>query len=404
VDKNTEFGYSRLPVKLLILKVSKKSRILVVEDEQIVGKDIQSRLEQVGYEVPEIASTSVEAIEIAGRIKPDLIIMDIVLKGSKDGISTAEEIKSLYDIPIIYLTAYEDEKTLEKAKVTEPFGYILKPFSERELHATIEMALYKHRMDSKLRMAYEELKKTQQALIQAEKLAALGRLSSGIAHELRNPLANISASAQIALRAYGRDLCLKKYLDIIMRNSHNADRIIRELLDFASPKEMDFNEGSINQVLQHILVLVKPRCEEQKVDIITYIPEDLPKLKMNQRKLEQALLNFISNSIEAMTGGGNLEISARHHDGSDEMTILIKDTGHGISAENKDKVFEPFFTTKDNGTGLGLSIAYQTIRSHSGAVTLESEPGKGTCVEIRLPIVPRTEAKSGSSEELMRTA
>lgn len=365
----------------------KKSRILVVEDERIVARDIQTCLQHLGYDVPEIASSSSEAVEIAGRIRPDLVIMDIVLKGVKDGISTATEIKARYGIPMIYLTAYEDEKTLERAKLTEPFGYILKPFAERDLRATIEMALYKHEMESRLRRAYEELKKTQQILIQSEKLAALGRFSSGVAHEIRNPLANISASAQICIRKYAGDDNLKRYLEIILRNANNANQIIKELLDFASPKNMDFGVGDLNKIFNRILALIKPRCEDQKVTVVIQIPENFPKMKMNYKKLEEAFLNFISNSIEAMEQGGLLEISARHHRGANEILITIRDTGHGISSDIKDKVFEPFFTTKDYGTGLGLSIAYQTIRSHLGRVSIESEPGKGTSVEIRLPVV-----------------
>lgn len=124
---------------------------MVVEDEGIIAQDIKNCLENLGYEVPDVVFTGHDAINRAGALRPDLILMDIVLKGDIDGIETASEIRKLYNIPIVYLTAYEDDKTLKRAKITEPLGYILKPFEERYLRSSIEMALYKHKMENKLK-------------------------------------------------------------------------------------------------------------------------------------------------------------------------------------------------------------------------------------------------------------
>lgn len=132
-----------------------KANILVVEDETIVAKYIQKWLRSLGYSVPAVVSSGEEAIEKTEEIHPDLVLMDIVLKGNMDGIETARRIRARLNIPIIFLTAYADENTLERAKVTEPFGYIIKPFEERELHSTIEMALYKHRMERQLKESRE---------------------------------------------------------------------------------------------------------------------------------------------------------------------------------------------------------------------------------------------------------
>lgn len=128
-----------------------RARIMVVEDEGIIAQDIRNCLENLGYEVPEVVFTGKEALEKAEAAHPDLILMDIVLKGEMDGIETAAEIRERFNIPIVYLTAYEDDKTLKRAKLTEPLGYILKPFEERYLRSSIEMALYKHKMELKLR-------------------------------------------------------------------------------------------------------------------------------------------------------------------------------------------------------------------------------------------------------------
>ena len=134
-----------------------KIRILVAEDEKLVAKDIDNMLQGLGYEVLGVVARGEDAVARAGQAKPDLILMDIVLKGEVDGIQAAEKIWEAWYIPVIYLTAYADDRTLERAKLTGPFGYILKPFDERELQTTIEMAFYKAGMDRKLREREEWL-------------------------------------------------------------------------------------------------------------------------------------------------------------------------------------------------------------------------------------------------------
>ncbi|QWR76258.1 hybrid sensor histidine kinase/response regulator [Candidatus Magnetomonas plexicatena] len=128
-----------------------KKRILVVEDETIIAKDIRRSLDLLGYEVTATVSSGQEALQSVNQNKPDLVLMDIMIHGSQDGIETADAIKHKFDIPVVYLTAYADEQMLERAKITEPFGYILKPFEETELRTTIEIALYKHKLQSRLK-------------------------------------------------------------------------------------------------------------------------------------------------------------------------------------------------------------------------------------------------------------
>lgn len=127
-----------------------KINVLVVEDESIVSKDIQQSLKKLGYNVVGAASTGDKAIEIAGAELPDIVLMDIMLKGEMNGIEAANEIKNLYEIPVIFLTAYADEATLSKAKISQPYGYVLKPFKEIDLHTTIEMATYKHQKEREI--------------------------------------------------------------------------------------------------------------------------------------------------------------------------------------------------------------------------------------------------------------
>jgi two-component system, response regulator PdtaR len=152
--------------------------IILVEDEIIVAADVKNRLENMGYSVLGIFDTGEEAIQKVGELKPNLVLMDIVLKGEMDGIDAALKIRELFNIPIIYLTAYSDEKTLERAKVSEPFGYVLKPFEDREIQSAIEMAIYKHQMEKKLKESEEKYRKLVEKFL---------RVSTEILNDLSKP-------------------------------------------------------------------------------------------------------------------------------------------------------------------------------------------------------------------------
>src|SRR5689334_1283273 len=132
-----------------------QARILVVEDESIVALDIQDSLESLGYEVPTTVASGEEAIQQAGVLRPDLVLMDIQLRGRMDGVEAADQIRQRFGIPVVYLTANADHPTVQRAKVTEPFGYVIKPFEERELHTAIEVALYKHKAEQTLKESEE---------------------------------------------------------------------------------------------------------------------------------------------------------------------------------------------------------------------------------------------------------
>ena len=139
-------------------------QILIVEDEIIIAEDLQRKLKKMGYSVPAIVSTGEETIKSIKENTPDLVLMDIVIHGGMDGIETAGQIRNNFDIPVVYLTAFADEKTLERAKITEPFGYLIKPFKERELQITIEISLYKHEMERKLKQSERSLREKNQWL------------------------------------------------------------------------------------------------------------------------------------------------------------------------------------------------------------------------------------------------
>jgi PAS domain S-box-containing protein len=234
--------------------------------------------------------------------------------------------------------------------------------------------------------AYEELKETQQELIRIEKLALLGKFSSGIAHEIRNPLANICASAQFCIAKYELDEEIKRHLRIMLRNSEHANKIIKDLIDLAKPSEVSLEPGDISDLIKSVCNLVKTRCEKQHIHLHTKVSRRLPHILMDKERIEKALLNFILNAVEAMPKGGKLAVNAYPHFDKGQVTISILDTGKGIPQENFDKIFHPFFTTKRTGIGLGLCLADQVISSHKGRLSINSTVGEGTEITIKLPI------------------
>ncbi|MBL8798788.1 MAG: response regulator [Planctomycetia bacterium] len=211
------------------------AQILVVEDERIVARGIQRELQDMGYAVPELASTGEEAVQKADRLRPDLVLMDIVLKGQLDGIEAARTIRERFDIPVIYLSAYEDENTLGRARLTEPFGYLLKPYEEKELHTTIEMALHKHRMEQQIRHAERWLHATLRSIDDAV-LAT----DAHLAVRFVNPIGE-ALSGWDATDAFGRELA-----DVCQlrdeRSGHPVDnlagRAIRESVGVDLPEHL----------------------------------------------------------------------------------------------------------------------------------------------------------------------
>jgi signal transduction histidine kinase len=228
--------------------------------------------------------------------------------------------------------------------------------------------------------------KPEDQLLFQERLAATGELASGIAHEIRNPLGNISASAQFVLSKYKLNEVLRRHLKIILKNAQMANRIIKDLLDFAKPKEASFEISSIRGVIESACNLIKSRCAKQCVRLAKRISRRLPSILLDKKQLEEAFLNFMLNSIDAMPEGGRLTITVYPDSENNEIVVNFLDTGCGISPANLNRLFQPFFTTKADGVGLGLYLARQVIGLHKGKVDIESKIGEGTKVIVRLPI------------------
>jgi signal transduction histidine kinase len=222
-----------------------------------------------------------------------------------------------------------------------------------------------------------------QQLARFERLASLGRLSAGIAHEVRNPLTGISLLLD---ELHDRLLANPKDQALIQRALQEIERLdglVNELLHFAAMPETRVAQGDLAIVLRDTLFLVNKQFQNQKVQIHESIPAELPHPRMDSDRLKQALLNLLTNALEAMPDGGNLWLSAQRI--ADGVLITVRDTGQGIPADRVDLIFEPFYTTKGEGTGLGLSITHTIITSHGGRIEVESQSGEGTTFKVFLP-------------------
>ncbi len=244
------------------------------------------------------------------------------------------------------------------------------------------------RAEKELKKAFQDLQETKDMLVQSEKLAALGRLSSGAAHEIRNPLNILSLNLQM-LEIKGKlDDDTKKAVDICHTQINRIVKIIEGLQKFSRISEKKLSQENIQEVIDHVLSLSAPRIKTEDVTAGVQCDPDLPRIFMDRAAMEQAFFNLISNALDAMKDQGkrDLRISAKRKDG--HILVTVSDTGHGIREEILPKLFEPFFTTKDpdKGTGLGLSISYGIIQDHKGKIWAENNETGGTSFFIELPI------------------
>ncbi len=237
-----------------------------------------------------------------------------------------------------------------------------------------------------------ELKNAHSQLIQSAKMAVIGQIGAGVAHEINNPLTSILGFTQLLsskLDKLNLDpetfKIFKNYLEKIEKESERCKIIVEKLLSFSRKPSEGIEIFDINKVIEDTLSLLKSQLTVSNIDVITDFKVDLPLVKGIPNQIQQVFVNMIVNAKDAMPNGGELKISTEIED--DMVKISFSDTGHGISKENLSKIFEPFFTTKHDkkSVGLGLSISYNIIREHGGDIKVESEEGKGTSFYIYLP-------------------
>ncbi len=255
--------------------------------------------------------------------------------------------------------------------------------------------------NKELEAAYEVLKQRQEQLIQSEKMAALGQLSAGIAHEIRTPLTSIKIFIQSLEKEIEPDETQKEDFRIIMKEIDRINENITRFLNFARPDEPQFQTVRIGPLVKETVNLLAAKLKGSGIRLDLCLPDEHPPLEGDPKQLTQVFLNLLINAMEAMPQGGTLTIlSAVTVDPGSRREFLelrVRDTGHGISEEDRPSVFEPFFTKKARGTGIGLSIVHSIVQKHNGRIEVESEVGKGSCFTLLLPTRRDTEWKGYSS-------
>ncbi len=247
-------------------------------------------------------------------------------------------------------------------------------------------ALENNRLVNDLEQQMEQLKATQTQLVQAAKLAAVGELAAGVAHELNNPLTSVLGFAELSLTNPEVNSPLRHDLEVIAREAGRARDIVRNLLDFARQTKPQRMPADVNHVLKHTLDLIRQHIEKSGVVILEDYGSEVGILTLDSGQIKQVFLNLITNAAQAMPKGGTL--SLRTFRLGDEVAISVSDTGQGIPAEIQDRIFEPFFTTKatGEGTGLGLSVSFGIVQEHGGRISVESRVGQGSTFTVWLPI------------------
>jgi len=265
--------------------------------------------------------------------------------------------------------------------------YRTKNQANRLLEKEVEERTHDLRVaNSNLMREIGERKEIQKELIRSERMAGIGELAAGIAHEIRNPLGNISSSAQYCLNKYDPPEPLKKYMEIMREESRKANTIIKGLLDFANPHELKMELIPMCEVVQNVKERVHGVTSHNDVNLKIICPDYLPKARLDKNWFEQAVLNLVLNGIHASESGSELTMELVHNRRERELNLKIIDQGAGISEENQKKIFDPFFTTKEDGVGLGLSLVHQIIEDHNGKLIVKSKLGEGTCFTIILPL------------------
>ena len=252
--------------------------------------------------------------------------------------------------------------------------------------ASVAVAVDNANLYSELADFAKEVERSQAQLVQAEKMAAIGRLAASIAHEINNPLQAIHNSLHLSLHEGLRDDKRSQYLKMAQAEVQRLIEIVQRMLEFYRPSRGDIAPADVNTVVENVLALAHKRLQHGGVRVHTRFSPDLPPVPMVADQITQVFLNIVINAIEAMPAGGDLWLEVRLSEDREWMLAYFRDTGSGMTAEQVANLFEPFYTTKPNGTGLGLAISYGIVERHGGTIEVSSQPGQGVTFIVKLPV------------------
>ena len=372
-------------------------KILIVEDDAVARLDIEAALNRAEYSVAGSAASGERAIELADTLHPDLILMDIQLEGDMDGLEAANEIVRRFDIPIIYLTVSADNETLHWAKVTGPFGYLLKPVDHRELRSAIAVGLYRHQMERELRKA-----------MRAAEAASRAKTSflATVSHELRTPMNGVLGMTELLLMSDLGDP-YRESVQLIKESSLALLSVLNQIIDYSkletSSLKMRLMDFRLEDMITGLLSQYQRTAQTKGVKLKHSIDPAIPGwVRGDSAKLRQVLGNLISNAVK-FTLSGQILVDVSPPDGDNGRSvvtsrdglvvqILVQDSGIGIPAHKLDEIFDSFQQAEDHlfhatgGLGLGLAIVSRLTTFLGGTVRCSSVESKGSTFAVTIPL------------------
>lgn len=381
--------------------------IVVIDDEPAICHLVPLLLAERGYRVM-TAVTAADGLTMARIHQPDLILMDYMLP-DLDGMALLQELKAAVpDCAVIICTGRGSEEIAVQLIKTGAAEYLLKPFNprtfadridavrrlrsielaNRALQQERERLLYEieswnRELQSRVREKSEALQRAQAEIAQTEKLAALGYLAAGMAHEIRNPLNSIALFTQL-LSQGASDGETQEFLDKILKEVDRIDGIIRRLVEAANRRRSVAQVVQVEQVVKDALAIFTPQVEARQITVEFRSPAALPSIKADPTELEQIFTNLLQNALEEMGEGGRLTIALT--DSGSGIEIRVADSGGGVRPEDLDAIFKPFYSTKSRGTGIGLPVAQRIARLYRGDLTVEQSSPAGTTFLVTLPV------------------
>ncbi len=360
----------------------KLAQILIVEDELIAAESLALDLEKLGYQICGIVNSGEKAIQKVGESQPDLILMDIMLKGKMDGITTAQAIYREHKTPIIYLSAYADANTLKRTKSTPVYGYLVKPYKMVDVCTTISIALAKYEEDMKREVDLSEEKKINQIKTQALATAS---------HDLRTPLTNILGYTEL-IRDYGDRIPSEKkerYFNFIKSAVFKMTDSLEDLLLISRAEEgkIALSPQKFN-IVEYLKIIVNEYNNlSENHEIKLYTNKENHQVYLDQKILNHILNNLISNAIKYSPDGGKITVKINCQE--TQIILEIEDQGIGIPENYREKLFT-LFERADNvgkikGNGLGLSIVKKAVDLQGGKIEIKSKENEGTKFIVTVP-------------------
>jgi signal transduction histidine kinase len=367
-------------------------RLLLVDDEDDFRQTLAKRLTKKGIP-PEQAESGATALSILEKKEMDVVVLDVKMPGMQ-GIEVLHHIKERYPkTEVIFLTGHAATQDGVDGIKKGAFDYLTKPVEFEHLFSKIKQAHDKVVREEEKRREAEFRNRMRQQMATTEKLASLGTLAAGVAHEINNPLAIINESAgwlklilnREEMAHMPRKQDFEMALNKIETGVDRAKRITHQLLGFAKKDDSVLVEINLGDLADEAVQLVHREAANKDIEIIQEIKPDIGTIWSDPYQLRQVLINLLTNAIHATGSGGRITIMIQALNG--EINLTVQDNGQGIPKENLDKIFEPFFSTKSpgKGTGLGLFVTRGIVEKLCGTIEVESRLGHGTSFCIRLP-------------------